>query len=170
MSTEEGLPSELTKLSPMVLRSFRTAFSALDPHNNGTILLTELPMALRSLSLAPSDRDMKSLTDEFLRGTNRIPFLLFCRIAARQYSTVRTPKAMARLFSLWDPNNTGVVTQAAVRDIFGKLSPAPMTPLENVDALIAYADPTGTDSIKYADFCEKIFKDYDAAVKITGTV
>ena len=168
--SEEGLPPELTKLNPMVLRSFRTAFSALDPMNSGTILLTELPMALRSLSLAPSDKDLKSLTDEFLRGTIRVPFLLFCRVAARQYSSVRTPKAMARLFSLWDPNNTGVVTQAAVRDIFGKLSPAPMTPPDYVDALINYADPTGSGSVKYAEFCEKLFKDYDAAVKITGTV
>ena len=82
----------------------------------------------------------------------------------------RERKAMARLFSLWDPNHTGVITQAAVRDIFGKLSPAPMTPPDYVDALIAYADPTGSGSVKYAEFCEKLFKDYDAAVKITGTV
>jgi len=76
---------------------------------------------------------------------------------------------MAQLFAMWDPNNTGVVSQAAMRDIFTKLQTVPMSPPELVDALIAYADPTGSGSIKYGDFCDKIFKEYEAAVKLTGT-
>ena len=168
MSLSE-LPPELSKLNSTVLRSFRTAFTALDPLNNGHILICDLPLALSSLSLSPSDRDLKALTEELLHGVNRVSFILFCRVAARQYASVRTPPALARLFALWDPNDTGAITQAALREIFTNLLPTPMSPPELVDALVAYADPTGSGSVKYSDFCDKIFKDYEAAVKLTGT-
>ena len=134
-----ALPPEVAALSTALLRSFRTAFSTFDHAGEGTIVTSDLPLALRSLSLNPSDRELRALHDELVRGSSAIPFVLFCQIAARVHSTVRTPAAMARLFAQWDPSNTGTITQATMREIFGKLSPTPLAPPEVLDALISYA-------------------------------
>ena len=134
-----ALPPEVASLSTTLLRSFRTAFNVFDHANEGTLPSSDLPLALRSLSLNPSDKELRALNDELVRGSSAIPFVLFCQIAARLHSSVRTPPAMARLFAQFDPNNTGTITQAAMREIFSKLTPTPMTPPETLDALIAYA-------------------------------
>jgi Ca2+-binding EF-hand superfamily protein len=139
MASEGGLPPEVAALPSSLLRSFRTAFSQLDHANEGHIAPGDLALALRSLSLNPTERELKALSDELVRGSMNIPFVLFCQIAARLHSAVRTPGAMARLIAQWDPSNTGTVTQATMREIFGRLSPTPLAPPEVLDALITYA-------------------------------
>ena len=134
-----ALPPEVAALSSALLRTFRSAFATFDASGEGTIFTPDLPLALRALSLHPSDRELRQLSDELVRGASAIPFVLFCQIAARLHAAVRTPAAMARLLAQWDPSNSGAITQAALRDVFGKLSPTPLVPLEALDALIAYA-------------------------------
>ncbi len=165
----DGFPPEVAALSAATLRTFRTAFAQFDAASEGTIITSDLPLALRALSLNPSERELKALLGELVRGSAAIPFVLFCQIAARLLAAVRTPAAMARLFAQWDPSNTGAITHAAVREVFGRLSPTPLLPLEALDALIAYADPGETGMVQYSEFCARLFKDYEAAVKATGT-
>jgi Ca2+-binding EF-hand superfamily protein len=138
-----ALPPEVAALSSTLLRTFRTAFSTFDAAGEGTIITSDLPLALRALSLNPTDRELKALSDELVRGSSAIPFVLFCQIAARLHAAVRTPAALARLFAQWDPSNSGAITQAAMREVFGKMSPTPLVPLEALDALIAYAGACG---------------------------
>ena len=75
---------------------------------------------------------------------------------------------MTRLFALWDPSGLGVITQAAFREIFTQLSLSPLAPPAHVDALVSYADPTESGTVNYKAFCERLFSDYDKAVKATG--
>ena len=138
-----ALPPEVAALSSTLLRTFRTAFSTFDAAGEGTIVTSDLPLALRALSLNPTDRELRALSDELVRGSSAIPFVLFCQIAARLHAAVRTPAALARLFAQWDPSNSGAITQAAMREVFGKMSPTPLVPLEALDALIAYAGACG---------------------------
>ena len=134
-----ALPAEVASLSATLLRSFRTAFASIDRADEGAIATAELPLALRSLSLNPTERELRALSDELVRGASRVSFVLFCQIAARLHAAVRTPGAMARLFAQFDPGSTGVVTQATLREIFSQLSPAPLVPPAALDGLIAYA-------------------------------
>jgi Ca2+-binding EF-hand superfamily protein len=134
-----AFPPEVAALSTAMLRTFRGAFSTFDASSEGTIATADLPLALRALSLNPTDRELRALSDELVRGSSAIPFVLFCQIAARLHAAVRTPAAMARLFAQWDPSNSGAITHAAVREVFGKLTPTPLLPVEALDALITYA-------------------------------
>lgn len=134
-----ALPAEVASLSATLLRSFRTAFASIDRADEGAIPTAELPLALRSLSLNPTERELRALSDELVRGASRVSFVLFCQIAARLHATVRTPGAMARLFAQFDPGSTGVVTQATLREIFSQLTPTPLVAPAVLDGLIAYA-------------------------------
>jgi Ca2+-binding EF-hand superfamily protein len=134
-----ALPAEVASLNATLLRSFRTAFASIDRADEGAIPTAELPLALRSLSLNPTERELRALSDELVRGASRVSFVLFCQIAARLHATVRTPGAMARLFAQFDPGSTGVVTQATLREIFSQLSPTPLVAPAVLDGLIAYA-------------------------------
>jgi hypothetical protein len=75
---------------------------------------------------------------------------------------------MTRLFALWDPSGVGVVTHATFREIFTKLPLVPLAPAYAVDGLVAYADPGETGTVNYRQFCERLFGDYDKAVKVKG--
>ena len=75
---------------------------------------------------------------------------------------------MTRLFALWDPAGLGVITQAAFRSIFTSLPLVPLAPATQVDALVAFADPTESGSVNYKAFCDKLFVEYEKAVKVTG--
>ena len=90
------------------------------------------------------------------------------RIAARLYASTKSPEAMTRLFALWDPAGLGVITQAAFRRIFPSLPLVPLAPATQVDALVAFADPTESGSVNYKVFCDKLFVEYEKAVKVTG--
>jgi Ca2+-binding EF-hand superfamily protein len=75
---------------------------------------------------------------------------------------------MTRLFSLWDPQNVGVITHATFREIVQKLPLTPISPPTAVDGLVSYADPGETGTVNYKQFCERLFADYDKAVKAKG--
>jgi hypothetical protein len=41
------------------------------------------PLILRALSLNPTERELKSVTDDLLRGQSRMSFLVFCQCVVR---------------------------------------------------------------------------------------
>ena len=192
---ENGLPVEVARLPQKLMRTFREAFSRFDAANDDVVPASELLAMLHSLSLNPTERELKAVTDDLLRGQSRVSFVVFCqcvtrrrpprpakspppptpppltparRIAARLYASAKTPEAMTRLFALWDPSGLGVITHATFREIFTKLPLVPLAPPAAVDSLLAYADPSEAGTINYKQFCERLFADFDKAVKAKG--
>ena len=76
---ENGLPVEIARLPQKLLRAFRSAFSEFDPGNDDVVPATELPTMLRALSLNPTEKELKAVTDELIRGQSRLSFILFCQ-------------------------------------------------------------------------------------------
>lgn len=76
---ENGLPVEVARLPQKLMRSFREAFSKFDPANDDVVPSSELPAMLHSLSLNPTERELKSAADDLLRGQSRLTFVVFCR-------------------------------------------------------------------------------------------
>lgn len=160
-----GLPKEVAALNELQLRSFREAFALFDAANDGVITLTDLPMALRTLSLHPEAKALKALADDVAPAQPRLGFIPFCQIAARLLADVKSAGAMTKLFSLWDPEGKGTITHGQLREIFAKLPEAPPLPPEVLDSLIFYADTDDNGLIRYKEFCTRLFSEYDKAVK-----
>lgn len=80
---ENGLPIEIARLPQRLMRSFRSAFSTFNPAGDDVVASSELPLILRALSLNPTERELKSVTDDLLRGQSRMSFLVFCQCVVR---------------------------------------------------------------------------------------
>jgi Ca2+-binding EF-hand superfamily protein len=76
---QQGLPAEVARLPQKLMRAFREAFSKFDPANDDVVPSSELLAMLHSLSLNPTERELKSASDELLRGGTRLSFVVFCR-------------------------------------------------------------------------------------------
>ena len=76
---ENGLPVEVARLPEKLMRSFREAFAKFDPANDDVVAATELLTMLHSLALNPTERELKSASDDLLRGGTRLTFVVFCR-------------------------------------------------------------------------------------------
>lgn len=125
-------------------------------------------MALRALNLCPADAELRALLDTFARGQTRVAFVPFCQMcakSARETSGAGGVAALERAFAAFDPDGTGTVTAAALRDIFAEKSDTPLGDKETLDALVAYADADGGGVVKYRDFATRLIADAAAATR-----
>lgn len=158
-----GLPPEVDALTAPQLRTFRGVFAPYDV--DGTIALAQVPLALASLALYPSERELSALCSELLIGS-RVDFIAFARVAARVHADANTPAAVAKLLALWDPAGTGTITLGALREAFVTLPAGPLLAEgANWDTFAAYADTEKNGAIKYAALAERLFADNVKAVK-----
>jgi len=81
---ENGLPVEVARLPQKLMRTFREAFSRFDAANDDVVPASELLAMLHSLSLNPTERELKAVTDDLLRGQSRVSFVVFCQCVTRR--------------------------------------------------------------------------------------
>ena len=81
---ENGLPVEVARLPQKLMRTFREAFSRFDAANDDVVPASELLAMLHSLSLNPTERELKSVTDDLLRGQTRVSFVVFCQCVCKR--------------------------------------------------------------------------------------
>jgi len=158
--THGSLPPEVEALTDAQLRAFRAAFSQFDSANEGVISAGDVPMALRTLALTPGDADLRGLLDSFARGAPRLGFIPFCQVAGTLLKAVSTAGAMSKLFAVFDPDATGVLSAADFRAVFDTLSLEPMTDRDLLTALVSYADETESGAVRYGPFCERLFSEH----------
>jgi Ca2+-binding EF-hand superfamily protein len=84
----------------------------------------------------------------------------FCQIVAHLLLTLNSPKATTQLFAKWDSRNSGRITVGQLREIFGRMTPTPLTG-STLDDLVQYADPGETGLVNYKDLCDRLFADND---------
>lgn len=70
-----GLPYDVSVLSDAELRAYRAAYAPFDAANEGVMVVADIPMALRVLSLNVSDAELRTQIDLLAKGQPRISFI-----------------------------------------------------------------------------------------------
>jgi Ca2+-binding EF-hand superfamily protein len=74
----DQLPPEVLALPESQLRALRETFRVLDPAGEGLLAVAELPLAVRSLGLHPSELELKALVETHAQRQTHISFVRAC--------------------------------------------------------------------------------------------
>lgn len=145
-------------LTPSQLAEIHHAFSKFDRDGNGHIETKELMHVLRVMGLPQNETSSKQVTDMIeavdKNGNGKVELDEFVTLMARRMVEHDGATELELAFSLFDADNSGVVTTDEIRSIMTTIGAASGQALthQEVEELIQLADPDANGNITLAEF------------------
>ncbi|KAH3855357.1 calmodulin-beta-like isoform X2 [Dreissena polymorpha] len=143
----------MTNIDADRLAEYKEVFAIFDKDNDGTINVSELGRALRSLGQNPTEKEVQEMIEEVdVDGSGCIEFDEFCNMMEKKREDAGDPEEeMREAFKVFDKDGSGTISAEELRFVMAnlgeKLSDA------DIDDMMKAADTDGDGEINYQEFC-----------------
>lgn len=132
-------------------KAMRDVFRTLDEDESGSLEVSELETAFRSMSVECSDKDMENLIKQMdADGNGSVDFFEFCEMVSEKMKVYDPEKDLKEAFAVFDINGDGRVSkeeiQTVVESFGGKMTK------EEIDSMLKEADENSDGYIDYEEF------------------
>lgn len=122
-----------------------------DRDADGNITTKELGTVMRSLGQNPTEAELREMIREIdTDGNGMIDFPEFLTLMARKMKDTDTEEEIREAFKVFDKDGNGFISAVELRHIMTNLGEK-LTD-EEVDEMLAEADPDGDGQINYGEF------------------
>eukprot|EP00906_Rhabdomonas_costata_P024484 RCo035183 len=151
----------LSHLSQAQIKEYSEAFAMFDEEGEGRVSIERLGEVLRSIGLRPELPWLETLKLKKLEeGESTVDYLEFLTLTStsttmghqEQQALHKRVKALRKAFRSFDSVQAQTAPAIEVRDVMLRTG----MPEDQVDRLLAAADPQGTGVIQYKDFVESV--------------
>jgi Ca2+-binding EF-hand superfamily protein len=141
------------------LEECRKLFSCFDTDHDGSISINELGVALRSLGVNPSLKELKESMARFdLDSSGLIDFNSFAALYSQKLKEEITQEDLARYFSVFDRDGDGTISIEELKRLLSSVGEV-MTEHE-LDTVFNDADLDGDGLIDYNEFSAMLLRQH----------
>ncbi|XP_045187014.1 neo-calmodulin-like isoform X2 [Mercenaria mercenaria] len=132
-------------------KAMRDVFRTLDEDGSGSLEVTELETAMKSMGVDCSQKDMDNLIKQMdADGNGSVDFFEFCGMVSEKMKVYDPEKELREAFAVFDINGDGKVSvdeiQSVVDSLGGKMSK------EEIDSMLTEADENSDGYLDYEEF------------------
>jgi calmodulin len=136
------------KLSAEQLAEFRECFAFYDRDKDGSLLVDDAIVVMRSLGITLLESDVKSL--EIAIGSRKVGWDEFLSIATPRAAAPISSDELRKAFSVFDRDRTGVVSVEELRHVMTTMGEK-LTE-EEVEELVRIGKVPSSGSLSYSEF------------------
>lgn len=145
----------MAQISADQRHEFHDAFKLFDQNRQGTVKNEDVAKIMRCVGAKPTERQVLDLLDQFAGGANSINFEQFLQVMGQQLLVPNSKLEVAESFKIFDKDGQGLVSAAELRHLMSNLG-EPLSQ-DEVEELIAHADPHGTGQVDYQRLVEGLY-------------
>eukprot|EP01130_Rhizamoeba_saxonica_P006899 TRINITY_DN2767_c0_g1_i1.p1 TRINITY_DN2767_c0_g1~~TRINITY_DN2767_c0_g1_i1.p1 ORF type:complete len:149 (+),score=47.59 TRINITY_DN2767_c0_g1_i1:74-520(+) len=139
----------MSSLTKEQIQEFKDSFDLFDKDKDGVISISELETVLRALGQSPTQEEFAQLVAQIDKdGDGRIQFEEFLDLMEMKMNMTRDEDA--ECFGMFDKDKDGYIESAELRQVFDSLGDR--LSVEEIDAMIKYADKSGNGKVSFDDF------------------
>ncbi len=152
---DSGIMSRNGKYTKEELEEYGQVFALFDTDGSGAIGVEELGEAMRSMGMAPTQRELEQLINDVdADGNGEVDFDEFCDCMKRMTGKKESDEDIIReCFDVFDEDKNGVVSESEFKHVMKDLG---RFPDDFIDEIFDEVDVAGNGHIDYDEFAQMV--------------